>query len=76
MEDIGRMLVLFGVVIVILGGVIWLLSRFSGIGLGRLPGDIVIQQGNFSCFFPIVTSIILSLILTIVLNLLLGFLRR
>jgi hypothetical protein len=74
MEDIGRMLLVVGVLLAIVGGAIMLISKVPGIG--RLPGDIVIQRDGFSCFFPIVTSIILSIVLTIVLNLLLGVLRR
>jgi hypothetical protein len=76
MEDIGRMLILFGIVLALIGGVIVLLGKVPGLGLGRLPGDIVIQQPGFSCFFPIATSIILSIVLTVVLNLLLRFLNR
>lgn len=76
MEDIGRMLILFGIVLALIGGVIVLLGRVPGLGLGRLPGDIVIQQPGFSCFFPLATSIILSIVLTIVLNVVLGLLRR
>ncbi len=74
MEDMGRMLVIFGLVLAVIGGVIWLAGRMPG--LGRLPGDIVIQQGGFSCVFPIATSILLSIVLTIVLNVVLGLLRR
>ncbi len=74
MEDIGRMLLVVGVLLALAGGAILLLSKVPGIG--RLPGDIVIQRDGFSCFFPIVTSIILSIVLTIVLNLLLRFLNR
>ena len=74
MEDIGRMLLVVGVLLALAGGAIMLISRVPGIG--RLPGDIVIQRDGFSCFFPIVTSIILSIVLNIVLNLLLGVLRR
>ena len=44
--------------------------------LGRLPGDIHIQLGNVSCFFPLATSILLSIILTVVLNLVLRILRK
>ncbi len=74
MEDLARMLILFGVLIVIIGGVMLLLSRISG--LGHLPGDITIQTGGLSCFFPIVTSIVLSIVLTILLNVVLAILRR
>ncbi len=76
MEDIGRMLLLFGIVLAVIGGVILLLGKVPGLGLGRLPGDIVIQQPGFSCFFPIATSIILSIVLTIVLNVVLRVLNR
>lgn len=56
---------MLGLFILILGAVM----AFSGkiFGLGRLPGDIYIQRGNFTFYFPIVTSIILSIILSLVL---------
>ncbi len=77
MEVIGRMLVLLGVVLALVGGAILLFGRLPGLsGLGRLPGDIVIQRDGFSCFIPIVTSILLSLVLTILLNMLLRVLNR
>ena len=50
------------------------LGKFSG--GGHLPGDIVIQTENFSCWFPIVSSIVLSIVLTILLNLILRWLNR
>jgi len=74
MSQLGRLLVLFGIAIVVLGGVLILLGRVPF--LGRLPGDIRIQRGNFSCFIPIATSILLSIVLTVVLNLVLRWLRR
>jgi hypothetical protein len=49
------------------------LSLFGKLGLGRLPGDIFIKKGNFTFYFPLVTSIILSLVLTLLANL---FFRR
>ncbi len=67
MEDIGRLLILFGVVLALVGGAILLIGRVPG--LGRLPGDIVIQREGLTCFFPIVTSIVLSIVLTILLQL-------
>ncbi len=67
MEDIGKMLVLFGVLLAITGGALVLFGKVPW--LGRLPGDIVLQRDNFSCFFPLATSILLSIILTILLNL-------
>ncbi len=77
MEDLGRLLILFGILLAIIGGVIVLMGKIPGIpGLGHLPGDISFQSGPISCFFPIATSIILSIVLTIVLNLLLRVLNR
>jgi multisubunit Na+/H+ antiporter MnhG subunit len=55
-----------GLVLLIIGGILMLGGK---IGLGKLPGDIFIKRGNFTFFFPIVSSIIISLILTILFNL-------
>ncbi len=52
-------------VILILVGLVWLIGeRF---GLGRLPGDIVIERGNFRLYFPVATSLIVSVILSLAL---------
>ncbi len=69
-EDIGRMLIFFGMLLILFGGLFLLFGRLGGIGLGRLPGDIVIQRDNFSCFFPLTSMILLSILLTIILNVL------
>jgi hypothetical protein len=59
--DIRRILIVAGIVLVVVG-LLWpLLTR---LGLGRLPGDIVIERGNFRFYFPLVTSILISLVLT------------
>jgi hypothetical protein len=65
MQDLGRMLVVLGVVIALVGGVLMLAGRVPGIG--RLPGDIHVQRGNWTFYFPLGTSIVLSLLLTLVL---------
>jgi hypothetical protein len=67
MDEIGKWLILFGVLLVVVGAVISLLDKIPGVG--HLPGDIAIQSGNISCFFPIATSILLSIVLTILLQL-------
>lgn len=59
----GKHLIIIGVVLVIIGGIFLLGQK---IGLGKLPGDIYIQKGNFTFFFPVVTCIIISLILTLI----------
>jgi hypothetical protein len=59
----SRFLIVLGLVILALG----LLWPFLGrLGLGRLPGDIVIQRGNFSFYFPLATCIIVSILLSVV----------
>lgn len=70
MQEIGKLLVIFGIVVVLLGAALW-----SGIGsswLGRLPGDIRIERGNSAFYFPVVTCIIISIVLSVVMS----FLRR
>ena len=65
MNDLGKFLVIAGVLMVIVGALIW-----SGVGrgwLGRLPGDIHYTKGNLSFHLPIVTCLLLSLILTLLL---------
>jgi hypothetical protein len=62
MPEIGRVLIVIGVVIVALGLLLTLAGRIPW--LGRLPGDIVYRRGNFTFYFPLATSILLSLLLT------------
>jgi hypothetical protein len=63
MGDIGRTLIVIGLVIALLGVVLVAVGRVPGIG--RLPGDITIQRGNWTFYFPIATSIVLSVLLTL-----------
>lgn len=66
-DSLGKMLMLFGLILLLAGAIFHFCGKLWG--LGRLPGDIHINQGNFSFHFPIVTSIIVSIILTVILNL-------
>jgi hypothetical protein len=62
-----RFLIITGIVLLALG-LLWpLIQR---IGLGRLPGDIVVERPGFSLYFPIVTSIVISIVLSLLLWLL------
>ena len=61
MGGLGRMLMLVGGLLFMLGAALTFLGRTP---LGRLPGDIVLERGNLTVYFPIVTSILLSLILS------------
>ena len=59
----SRFLIVLGLVI-LAAGLLWpVLTR---LGLGRLPGDIVVQRGNFTFYFPLVTCIVISVLLSAV----------
>lgn len=55
-------------------GVIWLAAPLIP-WLGRLPGDIAVERGNFRIYFPIVTCVVLSLLLTAIMSLIRYFVR-
>ncbi len=63
MQDIGKVLVVLGLVIALAGVVLLLAGRVPWIG--RLPGDIHVERGNWTFYFPLGTSIVLSVILTL-----------
>jgi len=75
MENIARFLVIGGIVLILIGGGVYLAAKF-GIPLGRLPGDIRIEGQNGSFYFPITSSILVSVILTFVINLIMRFFRK
>lgn len=68
MNEIGKLLVIAGLLMVAAGAVLW--SGFGRGWLGRLPGDIQYSKGNVHFYFPIVTCLILSVLLTLILWLL------
>ena len=65
-DSFGKLLMLAGAVLLIAGAVFHFGGKF--LSLGRLPGDLHIERGNFSFHFPLVTSILLSIVVTIILN--------
>ena len=65
MQDAGRILLIFGVLLAVIGGGLMLFGRFN------LPGDFTFRSGGVTVYVPIAASIVLSIILTVVLNLLL-----
>ena len=75
MENIARYLIIGGIVLILIGGGVYLAARL-GIPFGRLPGDIHIERGNGSFYFPIMSSIVLSILLTVILNLIIRFLNK
>jgi hypothetical protein len=75
MENFARILVISGIIMILIGGSIFLAARI-GLPLGKLPGDIRVQGENASLYIPCMTSIILSIVLTIVLNIIIRFLNK
>ena len=63
MGDVGRLLLVLGVVLAVIGAALMLLGRF------HVPGDFTFRSGNTTVYIPLATSIILSVVATIVLNL-------
>lgn len=63
MGDVGRLLLVFGVILVVIGAALMLFGRF------HLPGDFTIRSGSVTVYVPLATSIIFSLVATVVLNL-------
>ena len=66
MRELGKLVVIIGVITTLLGLVMW--RGFAPKWLGRLPGDIRIERGHSAFYFPIVTCIILSIALSLLLS--------
>ncbi len=65
MQEMGRLIMILGIVLVVIGGAFMLLGR-TGLPVGRLPGDIVYKGKNTTFYFPLATSILLSVVLSLV----------
>lgn len=63
-QEFGKMLIVIGIVLTIVGVILFFGGKF---GIGHLPGDIVFKKGNFTFYFPLMSSIILSVVLTLIL---------
>jgi tellurite resistance protein TehA-like permease len=63
-NDLGKLLIGFGLLITLIGVVLLLVGRVPW--LGRLPGDIHVQRGNWTFYFPLATSLVVSVALTLV----------
>ena len=63
MQDLGKMLFILGLVLIVAGAVLWKTGGLGG--LGRLPGDIFVQRGNGTFYFPIATCLVVSAVLTL-----------
>jgi uncharacterized membrane protein YidH (DUF202 family) len=66
MQDLGKIVVIIGVVIVLFGILLW-----TGFGnwMGKLPGDIRLERGNSAFYFPVVTCIVISIVLSLLFSL-------
>jgi len=63
MHQLGKSLIVIGLLIAAAGGLMLVIERIPGIG--RLPGDIVVERKNFSFYFPVGTGILISIILSL-----------
>jgi hypothetical protein len=74
--QLGKLLVIVGVLLAAAGLLLMAGARFSLLGLGRLPGDFVYKGRNTQIYFPIVTCLLLSVVLTLALWIISHFTRR
>jgi len=80
-QDLGKLFIGIGTVIVAVGVLLLLADRVPSVGnlfgwFGKLPGDISIKRDNFSFFFPLGTSLLLSVVLSLLFYLIAWILRR
>ena len=64
MGELGKVIILTGGILIVLGALMLLFGKIPGIG--KLPGDIVIKKENFSFYFPLTTCILLSIVLSLI----------
>jgi Protein of unknown function (DUF2905) len=74
MAELGRIFVMLGIALIVIGGIILLLGR-TGLPVGRFPGDILYRGKHTTFYFPLATSILISVVLSIVLFLI-GRMKR
>lgn len=63
-QSLGKLLLVAGLVLAALGALFLVAERFPGLRIGRLPGDLSIERGNFKLYFPLATSILLSIVVS------------
>jgi len=67
--NLGKVMIVAGLAVTAVGLILWAVSR-TGLPLGQLPGDIRVERGRHSFYFPVVTCVVVSIVLTLVLTLL------
>ncbi len=65
--SLGRLIVVFGLILIVVGVAVMAAERYRFFGLGRLPGDFIYRGKNVTFYFPLATSILLSILLTFLL---------
>jgi membrane protein implicated in regulation of membrane protease activity len=75
-SQLGKFLVIAGVILVVAGLLLMAGPKFSSLGLGLLPGDIAYKGKSWQFYFPIVTCLVLSVVLTLVFWIISHFTRR
>ncbi|CAM4491532.1 DUF2905 domain-containing protein [Paenibacillus phoenicis] len=73
MSNVPKILIVAGAVLIVIGLLWMFLGRF--LQLGRLPGDIAVERGNFRFYFPIVTCIVLSVVFSIIMAVIRWFMK-
>ncbi len=68
LSSTAKYFIFFGITLLFIGSILYFLGKI-GFGIVKLPGDIFIQKGNCTFYFPLATSIIISIVLTLILNL-------
>jgi hypothetical protein len=63
MDSLGKNLVVLGLLLALVGAVLWMFGRHGG---GLLPGDIVVERKNFRFYFPVVTCLVVSVVLSFI----------
>jgi hypothetical protein len=62
----SKVLIILGAILILIG---LIYPYLQSLGIGRLPGDIVIKKDNFNLYFPVTSAIIISILLTIIFRL-------
>jgi hypothetical protein len=75
MISLAKALALLGIALILLGGAVYLLSRFN-LPLGRLPGDIRIERDGFTFYFPLTSAVLVSVVVTVVLNVIVRLMKK
>ena len=75
LSQLARVLAVLGLIFLVTAGGLYLFSRLD-LPIGKMPGDIQISRGNFTCVIPLISGLLISIILTILLNLLIALIRK